>query len=224
MVQTRPVRLGFAFFVPLTLLYAGISALRRRLYRWRVFSSARLPVTTVVVGNLSVGGSGKTPLTLFLAQQLLRHGYRPGIISRGYGGIATIPTAVHPYSNPTDVGDEPVLMAQGSGVPVFVARKRADAGKALLQAHPEVNVLLCDDGLQHYALQRDIELCVIDAARGLGNGWLLPSGPLRESRARLADVGAVVVNGGTAADWHQRSLACSCSRARFRLKPAGASF
>ncbi|KPC49179.1 tetraacyldisaccharide 4'-kinase [Amantichitinum ursilacus] len=192
-------------FVPLALLYAAITALRRRLYRSGLMGSTRLPVATVVVGNVSVGGSGKTPLTLFLAQQLRDSGYRPGIISRGYGGSATVPTAVDPYSNPAEVGDEPVLMAQGSGVPVFVARRRADAGKALLAAHPEVNVLLCDDGLQHYALQRDVELCVIDAARGLGNGWLLPAGPLRENRQRLAEVGAVVVNGGAGAGWHARS-------------------
>ena len=202
-------------FMPLTLLYAIASGVRRWLFSAGLNRSTRLPVATVVVGNLTAGGSGKTPLTLYLAQQLRLRGYKPGIVSRGYGGTATEPTSVSRHSNPVLVGDEPVLMAQASGVPVFVARQRAAAGLALLAAHPDVNVLLCDDGLQHYALQRDVELCVVDGARGLGNGWLMPSGPLRESRGRLTRVGAVVVNGAAAAGWHERAYAMHLQPGQF---------
>ncbi|BCL74327.1 tetraacyldisaccharide 4'-kinase [Jeongeupia sp. HS-3] len=189
---------------PLSLLFAAISALRRLLFRLGLKRVERLPVPVIVVGNLTAGGTGKTPLTVYLARELARLGYRPGIVSRGYGGKAVGAAAVYPDSDPAQVGDEPVLLARAAGVPVFVCRDRAAAGRALLAAHPDIDVLLCDDGLQHYRLGRDLQLCVVDGARGFGNGWLLPAGPLREPVSRLAEVDAVIVNGGDAQPAHPR--------------------
>ena len=176
------------FFLPLAWLYGLLAALNRRLARPR-----RLPVPVVVVGNLIVGGAGKTPLTLWLARELVRRGWRPGIVSRGYGRSSDGVCAVTPASRPEEVGDEPLLLARRSGVPVWVGRQRAEAGQALLAAHPKVNIVLCDDGLQHYGLARDVELVVFDR-RGAGNGWRLPVGPLREPLSRLATVDAVIGN------------------------------
>jgi tetraacyldisaccharide 4'-kinase len=181
--------------VPLSVLYAGAVALRRRLYRAGVLRARRLPVPVVVIGNITVGGSGKTPLVAALAAALAARGWRPGIVSRGYGRRAgaagDAPLLVARDSDPALVGDEPVLLAR-AGLPVAVAADRVAAASALLAAHPECNVILADDGLQHLRLARDVEIAVIDAARGLGNGWRLPAGPLREARSRLATVDAVV--------------------------------
>ncbi|KAB2915319.1 MAG: tetraacyldisaccharide 4'-kinase [Dechloromonas sp.] len=177
------------FLLPLSALFFLLSRLKRRLTR-----PQRLPVPVVVVGNITVGGAGKTPLTLWLAQQLLAHGRRPGIVSRGYRGSADMPQPVMAGATAAEVGDEPLLLARRSGVPVWVGRDRAAAGQALLVAHPEVDMLLCDDGLQHYRLARDVELAVFDG-RGAGNAWLLPTGPLRESLSRLCEVDAVICNG-----------------------------
>ena len=174
--------------LPLNWLYGLLSAQNRRLAK-----PVRLPVPVIVIGNLIVGGAGKTPLTLWLAQQLEARGWRPGIISRGYGRSGDGVISVRADSPPEEVGDEPLLLARRSGVPVWVGRRRAAAGAALLAAHPEVNVVLCDDGLQHYALARDVELVVFDA-RGAGNGWRLPVGPLREPLGRLATVDAIIGN------------------------------
>jgi len=177
------------FLLPLSALFFLLSRLRRRLTQ-----PQKLPVPVVVVGNITVGGAGKTPLTLWLAQQLRAQGCQPGIVSRGYGGSAEVPRPVAADSLPAEVGDEPLLLARRSGVPVWVGRDRAAAGRSLLAAHPEVDVVLCDDGLQHYRLARDVELAVFDG-RGIGNGRLLPVGPLREPLARLGEVDAVVCNG-----------------------------
>lgn len=174
--------------LPLAGLYGLLSALNRRLAK-----PVRLPVPVVVVGNLIVGGAGKTPLTLWLAQQLKARGWRPGIVSRGYGRNGDGVVMVRADSSPEEVGDEPLLLVRCSGVPVCVGRQRAAAGAALLAAHPEVDVVLCDDGLQHYALARDVELVVFDG-RGAGNGWRLPVGPLREPLDRLAAVDAIIGN------------------------------
>jgi len=176
-------------FWPLHLLFIAVSGWRRRQVR-----AERLPVPVVVVGNLLVGGAGKTPLTLFLARQLQAAGRRPGIVSRGYGRQGDAVQAVRPDSPVAEVGDEPLLLARRAGVPVWVGRDRVAAARALLAAHPEVDVLLCDDGLQHYRLGRDVEIAVFDS-RGVGNGWRLPLGPLREPLSRLAGVDAVVCNG-----------------------------
>ena len=175
--------------LPLSGLFALLAKLKQRLTQ-----SESLPVPVIVVGNITVGGAGKTPLTLWLAQGLRQRGWQPGIVSRGYGGENAVPCAVTVDANPASVGDEPILLARRSGVPVWVARDRAAAGRALLAAHPEVNVILCDDGLQHYRLARDVELAVFDG-RGAGNGWRLPLGPLREPLRRLVAVDAIICNG-----------------------------
>ncbi|PKO34792.1 MAG: tetraacyldisaccharide 4'-kinase [Betaproteobacteria bacterium HGW-Betaproteobacteria-7] len=197
------------FLLPLSALFYLLS----RLKRW-LTKPQRLPVPVVVVGNITVGGAGKTPLTLWLAQQLRAHGRRPGIVSRGYGGSTVAPRPVASDSLPAEVGDEPLLLARRSGVPVWVGRDRAAAGQALLAAHPEVDVLLCDDGLQHYRLARDVELAVFDG-RGAGNGCLLPAGPLRESLARLRKVDAVICNGP-----EDPRLPGDVRRFAMRLRPA----
>ncbi len=181
--------------LPASRLYGALAGLRRAAYRCGLLPAYRLPVPVIVVGNLTVGGSGKTPLVLWLVQRLRESGRRPGIISRGYGGSDRQVQAVKPTSLWSVVGDEPMLLARRSGVPVFVGRDRVAAGKALLAAHPDCDVIVADDGLQHYRLQRSIELVVFDE-RGDGNGRLLPAGPLREPLRRLLRVGAVVWNGG----------------------------
>jgi len=191
-------------FAPLAGLYAVVSWLNRTFTK-----PMRLPVPVVVVGNITVGGAGKTPLTLWLAGQLRQRGWHPGVVSRGYGRSGDEVRAVHAESKPEEVGDEPLLIARRGGIPVWVGRSRAAAGEALLAAHPEVDVVLCDDGMQHYALGRDVELAVFDA-RGAGNGWRLPAGPLREPLSRLASVDAVVFNGPS-------SLACATSVPAFQM-------
>ncbi len=168
---------------PLSLLYGALA--RRQQARQRT-RAQRLPVPTIVIGNVIAGGAGKTPTALAIARHLTQRGWRPGIISRGYGRQQHDCREVLPDSTPQDVGDEPLLLRQRSGCPVFVAPRRFDAGRALLAAHPQVNVLLCDDGLQHAVLARDIEICAFDT-RGIGNGWLLPAGPLREAWPRPVD-------------------------------------
>ncbi len=185
--------------LPASLLFRCLSATRRVLYRCGILASIKLPVPVIIVGNITVGGSGKTPLTLWLAQQLITHGWHPGIISRGFGGSGNSPQAVFPESHPGIVGDEPVLMAQRGLCPVWVGRDRPAAARSLLQANPQCDVILSDDGLQHYRLQRDVEIAVVDGVRRFGNGFLLPAGPLREAATRLRKVDAIVVNGGTAA-------------------------
>jgi tetraacyldisaccharide 4'-kinase len=147
----------------------------------------------IVVGNITVGGSGKTPLVIRLCQLLRQAGFSPGVISRGYGRRERGLRLASPVSNPGVVGDEPLLIAQRSGVPVVVANDRCEAARALLQQ--QVNVIISDDGLQHYRLPRDIEICVIDGKRAFGNGRLLPAGPLREPLERLSTVDHLVVNG-----------------------------
>jgi tetraacyldisaccharide 4'-kinase len=186
---------GAALLFPLAALFGAVSATRRALYRHGILTRERLDVPVIVVGNIMAGGTGKTPLVLWLCTWLRSHGYRPGIVTRGYGGTAHEAAPVHAGSDPALYGDEAVLLAARSGCPVWAGRKRAAAGRALLAAHPECDVIVSDDGLQHYALERDIEIVVVDAARGHGNDWLLPAGPLREPVSRLRSVDAVVVHG-----------------------------
>jgi tetraacyldisaccharide 4'-kinase len=183
-----------AILCPLSLAFGAAAAARRAGYRAGILSSARLPVPVIVVGNITVGGTGKTPLVLWLARYLAGRGYTPGIVSRGYGGAADAPRRVRPDSDPFVMGDEAVLLARRSGAETWVGVDRAAAGRALLAAQPGCDVLLSDDGLQHLALARDVEIGMVDGARGLGNGWLLPAGPLREPVSRLAAVDAVVVS------------------------------
>jgi tetraacyldisaccharide 4'-kinase len=178
--------------LPLSWLFGTLTALRRSFYRSGWCKTERLPVPVVVVGNIFVGGTGKTPFTIWLAQSLRSAGFRPGVISRGYGANAHTPRAVDADAAASEVGDEPLLIAHRAACPVMVGHDRVAAGRALLAAHPEVDVLITDDGLQHYRLARDVEILLFDG-RGVGNGWLLPAGPLREPATRRRDF--TIVNG-----------------------------
>ncbi|WP_395406710.1 tetraacyldisaccharide 4'-kinase [Pseudoduganella sp. UC29_106] len=172
---------------PLSLVFRSLAAVRRGMYAAGLSRAARLPVPVVVVGNIFIGGTGKTPLTIWLVDALRNAGYTPGVISRGFGSAAlAAPQLVTASSAPADVGDEPVLIAARTGAPVMVSRRRAEAGRALLAAHPELDIIVADDGLQHYALARDVEIVLFDG-RGVGNGWTLPAGPLREPPSRRRD-------------------------------------
>lgn len=164
---------------------------RRILYWLRLIRSEHPGIPVIVVGNITVGGSGKTPLVIWIADFLKGKGWSPAVISRGYGAKVRSPVAATIASDAAEVGDEPVLLARRSGCPVWVGPDRVQVARALRAAQPEVNVLVLDDGLQHYRIRRDIEIAVVDA-RGLGNGFLLPAGPLREPRLRLRTVDAVV--------------------------------
>jgi len=177
-------------------IYARLLSWRRWLYANRVLRSRRMPVPVIVVGNLSVGGTGKTPLVAAIVAELRQRGWRPGIALRGYGGSRRRPAVLPTAPQAAQFGDEAVLLARATGVPVAVGRDRA-AAAALLLAR-DCNLVVCDDGLQHWALARDIEILVVDGARRFGNQRMLPAGPLREPVERASRVDFTVVNGGTA--------------------------
>jgi tetraacyldisaccharide 4'-kinase len=180
---------------PLSLVYRVIISLRRSAYRTGIFRSTRISLPVIIVGNITAGGTGKTPLVAWLAEHLRGKGYRPGIISRGYGGHAgNWPQQVRPDSDPGVVGDEAVLLATRTHCPMAVAPDRVAAANSLIE-HSDCDVILSDDGLQHYALQRDIEIAVIDGVRRFGTGFLIPAGPMREPASRLQEVDLVVING-----------------------------
>lgn len=183
---------------PLSWAWRGATAMRRAAYATRLLPRRRVAVPVIVVGNITVGGTGKTPLVIWLAGMLRREGYSPGIVSRGYRGRARHwPQQVRPDSDPEMVGDEPVVIARRTGCPVAVGPSRVAAAEALLE-YEDVDVIVSDDGLQHYALARDLEIAVVDGVRRFGNRCLLPAGPLREPVSRLDRVDFIVVNGGTA--------------------------
>lgn len=188
--------------LPLSWFFALLSIARRGLYNIGFLKSYKLSVPVIVVGNINVGGTGKTPLVIWLVQQLKLAGYYPGVISRGYGGDVKQVAEVGASSLASVVGDEPLLLAMRTACPVFVGENRMHAAHALLKAHPTCNVLISDDGLQHYRMQRDLEIVVYDGAKKFGNGALLPAGPLRESVRRLKSVDAIVCNGQ---DFHMDS-------------------
>lgn len=183
---------------PASLLYGAVASVRRLLYAARLLPRHRAGIPVIVVGNLVAGGSGKTPLVLWIAEFLRATGRKPGIVSRGYGGTIArkggAPREATIASDPAEVGDEPMLLARRSGCPVWVAPERIAAVRALRAQHPDCDLIILDDGLQHYSLARDLEICVVDG-RGFGNGMLLPAGPLREPPSRLASVDAVVSHG-----------------------------
>ena len=196
---------GALILLPLAAVYMVIAAARRFLYRKRILSSWRADVPVIVVGNITAGGTGKTPLVLAIVEILRRHGWNPGVVARGYGRVPSreqdpsgVVRVLPDVATPEHFGDEPVLIARRSQVPVYISPDRPAAARALLADHPEVNVLVSDDGLQHYALARDIEIAVVDGERRFGNGLALPSGPMREPVSRLRLVDAVVMNGGGA--------------------------
>jgi len=194
--RERPGALSMLLY-PVAALFGMAVALRRWLYRSGVLPSHRLPVPVMIIGNLTVGGTGKTPLVLWTAACLRSSGRRPGIVLRGYGGNSESPRAVSAGDDAWLVGDEALLLALRSDCPVWTGRDRVSAGRALLAAHPDCDVLICDDGLQHYRLARDLEIAVEDD-RGHGNGLLLPAGPLRESARRAVD--ATVINSRSVRD------------------------
>ncbi len=178
---------------PLSLLFRGITTLRQFAYQSGLLKSTKLPVPVIVVGNIFVGGTGKTPIVIWLVQILRDAGFTPGVISRGYGSSNKQPQSVDPCSSQaTDVGDEPLLIAIRTQCPLVVCRKRVAAAQYLLAEHPETDIIISDDGLQHYALARDIEILVFDG-RGAGNQWMLPAGPLREPPSRRGDF--TIING-----------------------------
>lgn len=188
----RPIAL---LFLPLSWLFAGLVRLRRWLYQKELLKSTRVSVPVIVVGNITVGGTGKTPMVAWLANFLAEQGFKPGVISRGYGGGASVwPQQVRPDSDPRIVGDEAQLLARHCGCPIAVGPDRAASAQALI-THHQCNVIVSDDGLQHYALQRDIEIALVDGERRFGNQFLLPAGPLREPVERLQQVDFVVCNG-----------------------------
>jgi tetraacyldisaccharide 4'-kinase len=184
------------WMAPLSAVYGAMSRLHRFAYSLHLARSTRLPCPVVVVGNLTVGGTGKTPLVCWLAGQLIELGFRPGVVTRGYGGSTRTARLVQASDNYEKVGDEAILLARRSRVPVATGRNRPAAARLLINAG--CDVIVSDDGLQHHALQRDCEIVVIDGDRRFGNGRLLPAGPLRETPARLQRADAVVVNGGAA--------------------------
>jgi tetraacyldisaccharide 4'-kinase len=178
---------------PLAMLFAGLTSLRRLGYRSGLFASGGAGVPVIVIGNLTAGGTGKTPLVIWLARQLQAHGVQVGVVLRGHGGRAVAPQLVHPDSDPAVVGDEAVLIARRAACPVAVGRKRLAAARLL--AGQGCTAVLSDDGLQHLAMHRQLEIAVVDGARGFGNGALLPQGPLREAPGHLDRMDAVVFNG-----------------------------
>lgn len=181
--------------IPLSWIFLVVSSIRKTLYKVGCLKSTKLSVPVIVVGNVTVGGTGKTPFVIWLAEQLKLAGYKPGIISRGYGGKSKLATPVFANSDPKFVGDEPVLITKRTLCPMFVGANRAAAGQALLQENPQCNVMISDDGLQHYALWRNIEIALVNSSSQFGNQRLLPAGPLREKLSRLKVVDAIVDSG-----------------------------
>ncbi len=184
------------WLLPFSLLYGAVAGSRRLLYAKHLRRASRIACPVIIVGNLSVGGTGKTPLVCWLVARLAELGYTPGVVTRGYGGSSNSVRRISATDDPLLVGDESVLLARRTGAPVAVGRDRPAAANLLVRAG--CDVIVSDDGLQHYALARDCEVVVIDGDRRFGNGWLLPAGPLREAPGRLKAADAIVVNGGRA--------------------------
>lgn len=204
---------------PFSLLYGCVVLIRRSLYKCGILKSWQAPIPVIVVGNLSVGGNGKTPLVIYLIEQLSARGYRVGVVSRGYGSHSNhYPLIVSEQISPYLAGDEPYLIYQRTHTPLAIAPKRVQAVKQLID-HYSLDIIISDDGLQHYALQRKIEIAVIDGQNGFGNGWWLPAGPMRETAKRLKSVDVIVINGKL----HQSiALPNNIPAFKMRLQPAKA--
>lgn len=180
---------------PFAFIFRILVAVRVRAYRLGLFSQKEVPVPVIVVGNITVGGAGKTPMVAWLTERLIESGRVPGIVSRGYGAVRQPrPVMVAAKSDYREVGDEPLVLARRTGAPICVHADRVLAARQLV-ADSRVDVVIADDGLQHYRMKRDIEIAVIDGQRGLGNGCMLPAGPLREPPSRLTEVDIVMING-----------------------------
>lgn len=208
------------WLAPFSFLYGAVMAVRNGLYRIGLRHRFRVAAPVVVVGNLTVGGTGKTPLVAWLASQLAAFGMRVAIVSRGYGGRARGVTRVTLHSRASEVGDEPLLLARRSQATVFVGRDRVAAAKAAVA--DRADLIICDDGLQHLALKRDCEIVLIDGQRGFGNGALLPRGPLRERPGRLRRVNAVVVNGAVTRPGFQLPKLVQSTAFSMNLRPGDA--
>ena len=182
------------FLLPLSAIYLLISFARKYLYRFNLLKSFKIQVPVIVIGNITSGGTGKTPLVIHLANELKKNGYHPGIISRGYGSKRNGVSEVNKKSDVESIGDEPILIHKHTHLPVFIAKDRVLAAKALIKKYKKIDVILSDDGMQHYRLRRDIEILVIDGTRRFGNGYLLPAGPLREPKRKVKSVDAIVCN------------------------------
>ncbi|WP_394125770.1 tetraacyldisaccharide 4'-kinase [Vibrio hepatarius] len=198
--ENHPIKyLLWPLLWPLSVLFGWVSRNRRHQYQTGKKASYRPPVPVIVVGNITAGGNGKTPVVIWLVEKLQQLGYKPGVVSRGYGAKApSYPLTVEADTSPKHCGDEPKLIYKRTGAPVSVSPVRSDAVKALLKQ--DVDIIITDDGLQHYALERDIEIVVIDGKRRFGNECLIPLGPLRESVERLSEVDLLITNGGQALD------------------------
>jgi len=200
---------------PFSLLFFSVYCVRRAIYALGLKRPTRLDVPVVVIGNLYVGGTGKTPLTVELVRALSARGWRPGIISRGYGARDSRARLVRPGEHARDVGDEPLMILHATAAPVAIGKRRVEAAQLLRRMHPECNVIISDDGLQHLQLARDMELALLNE-RGLGNGWMLPAGPLREPRGRLDRVDAIALNGNVP------EIAAAAPRYRMQTRLAAA--
>ena len=195
------------FLLPLSWLYCAVAVIRRKVYQLSLKKSYAAEVPVVVIGNIVVGGSGKTPLLISICEFIKDNGFKPGVVSRGYGGKVNGLKQVHDSDSAELVGDEPLMICQRTGVPVVVGADRVAAVHYLLE-HNQCDVVLSDDGLQHYRMQRNVEIAVIDSNRGFGNGFCLPAGPLRERVSRLDEVDIVVYNGAAAEDDADRAEDC----------------
>ncbi len=190
-------------FLPLSFIYFAIISFRSWAYKAGIFKSIKMDVPVIVIGNITIGGTGKTPLAIWLLEAFLKIGMKPGLICSGYNSNAKCPQKVSIDSEVLDVGDEALMIKlrfrklHNINIPIFVGKKKALVGKALLKAYPDTNILISDDGLQHYELKRDFEIVVVDGDRKFGNGFLLPGGPLRERVAKINEVDALVLNGFT---------------------------
>lgn len=193
---------GNVLLLPFSFIFYLVSTLRRALYQRGVLPAEKAPLPVVVIGNINVGGAGKTPLVIALGQLLAKKGIAYAVISKGYGGNYQSPTWVKATDSAAVVGDEPLLIKLKCHCPVLVAKSRSEAAKQVAKQYPQTQVILADDGLQHYALQRDMEICVINQAIGLGNGWLLPAGGLREPPSRLKQMDFIIYNGDATQPYH----------------------
>ena len=189
-------RISWTFLLfPISCIFFIIIVSRKYLYKFNILKKYKLSVPVVIVGNITTGGTGKTSLILKIIEELKKKGISVGVISRGYGSKNKYPKEVLVSSKAEDVGDEPLLLKKRFDVPVFVGKDKTSVGNLLIDQYPNVQLILSDDGLQHYKLQRDFEICIIDGERGFGNNLLLPSGPLREPKTRLDECNLIVVNG-----------------------------
>jgi len=207
--------------IPFSIVFWLLITLRKILYRINIFKIYELQVPLVIVGNITIGGTGKTPLIIFLAQKLAEKKLNVGIISRGYKSKKNYPREVTNNSDYLEVGDEPLLIKKNLNIPVFVGKNRVQTAKKLLEEYEKIDVILSDDGLQNYALHRDFELAVVDGDRYFGNNFLLPAGPLREPVSRLENVDAVVVNGEKNKITKYKTMTCHYSNIIFNIHNLG---